>query len=123
MPHPTASASRSVRQFDPVGMLPIAFVLFSKDFFKPLCLLLSAPFVCKRRLVKYNEFLTATVTAQGAHFPEIRRFLSALAFSYGNCFHLLTISDCGPLRSFDFSVRAFVHNVTKARPGTAIARH
>jgi hypothetical protein len=57
--------------------------------------------------VEYNELLTATVTAQDAHFPEILRLLSALAFLYGNCFHLQSISDCGPLRSFDFTVRAF----------------
>jgi hypothetical protein len=45
-------------------------------------LLLSAPFIRKRRLVTYHELLAASVTPQGAHFLETSsRFLSGLTLS------------------------------------------
>jgi hypothetical protein len=64
-----------------------AFVLFRENLFEPLRLVLSAPFIRKRRLVRY-ELLAATVTPHDAHLFESRRlsilwpFFIAIAFIY-----------------------------------------
>ena len=74
---------RLVRQFDLVPVLLVAFVLFGKNLFKPVCLLLGAPLICKCLLVTYNELLAAGVTPQRVHFLKTSRLpFPYLAFLY-----------------------------------------
>jgi hypothetical protein len=48
-----------LRQFDSVGVFLVALVLFGKDLFQPLCLLLCNPLVHRRRIVAYEELFAA----------------------------------------------------------------
>src|ERR1700732_1999312 len=59
-----------VRQFDPVGMLLIALVLFRQNFFQPLGLLFCDPLIYRVWAVANEEFLPATVTPERSHFLE-----------------------------------------------------
>jgi hypothetical protein len=80
------------RQFDSVGVFLISFVLFSKDLFEPLCLLLRNPFIHRRRMVAYEKLFTATVTPEGPHLLETCCLLSATLL-YRHRPHLLNFSD------------------------------
>jgi hypothetical protein len=92
-----AESFSSVGQFDPVSVLLIAFVVFSKDFFKPMCLSGSDRLIHERGWVTDDELLAAGVAPQGTHFLKARSsFLSRLAFPYCqwfHLFHLLNVSD------------------------------
>jgi hypothetical protein len=75
--------ARLVRQFDLVPVLLVAFVLFSKNLFEPVGLLLGAPLICKRLLVICDELLAAGVTPQRAHSLKATGLsFSHLAFLY-----------------------------------------
>lgn len=92
---------------DPVGVVLIPLVLFRKNLFEPMGLLVSGPFIHEGGLVGDDELLAATITSQGTHFLEIRRFLSDLTLFYCHRPHLLNFSDFTAFRSFAFRVRAF----------------
>jgi hypothetical protein len=91
------TSRRSVRQFDSVGVILVALVLFGKDSFEPMCLFFSDPSIRGRWMVSDDELLAATVTAHGPHFKGIRRFLSALTLLYCRCPHLLNPESPLPL--------------------------
>jgi hypothetical protein len=85
--------SGSIRQFDPVGMLLITLVLFSKNLFQPMRLLCRAPSIRKRQSVAYHELLAAGIAPQDPHLLKtIRLILSRLAFLYCYCPHVLNFS-------------------------------
>jgi hypothetical protein len=55
------SLSGSIRQFDPVGMLPIPFVFLGKDFFEPICLPVGDRFIHECRRMIDDEVVAACV--------------------------------------------------------------
>ena len=69
-----------VRQFDSVGVLPVALVFFRQDSFKPLCLLFSNPHVRRFWVVADEELFAATVTPECSHLLEAYRFLATTLF-------------------------------------------
>jgi hypothetical protein len=72
--------SLSVRQFDSVGVLPFALVLFRQDFFEPPCLLFGKPLIHGLRRVADDELLAAAVAPERSHLLEACSFLSAALF-------------------------------------------
>ncbi len=64
-----------VRQFDPVGVLLLAFMLIRENLLQPVCLLLSAPTIRYRRTMAYHELLAACIAPEDAHFSKIGRRL------------------------------------------------
>ena len=81
-----------VRQFDSVGMLLVALVLFRQDFFQPLCLLFCDPLIYRFWVVADEEFLPATVTPERSHLLEAYGFLAATLF-YRHCLHVLILDE------------------------------
>jgi len=69
-----------VRQFDSVGVLFIALVLFRQDFFQPLCLLFCNPLIYRLWVVADEELFAATVTPECSHLLEADCFLAATFF-------------------------------------------
>jgi hypothetical protein len=72
-----------IGQFDSVGVLPVALVLFRQDFFEPPCLLLGNLLIRGLRIVADDELLAAAVAPERSHLLEPNRFLSAALF---NCY-------------------------------------
>jgi hypothetical protein len=66
---------QSVWQYDAVGVLLFAIVLFRKNLFEPMRLLFCAPFIRKCPLVTYHELFAATVTPDYTPFPGSLSFL------------------------------------------------
>jgi len=91
------------------GVVLIPLVLFRKNLFEPMGLLVSDPLIHERGLVSDDELLAASITPQGTHFMEIRRLLSDLTLFYCHCLHLLNFSDCMAFRSFAFLHSLRVH--------------
>ena len=73
-------AKQLVRQFDSVGVVPVALVFFRQDSFKPLCLLFSNPHVRRFWVVADEELFAATVTPECSHLLEAYRFLATTLF-------------------------------------------
>jgi hypothetical protein len=65
-------------------MLPFAHVLLGKHLSQPMSLALSGRLVHGLRIVKNNEFLATTVTAQNAHLHELGHPLFRL--SHFDCY-------------------------------------
>ena len=79
-----------VRQFDSVGVLPVALVLFRQDFFEPPCLLFGNPLIHGLRLVADDELLAAAVAPECSHLLEPCGFLAAaLLYCYRS--HILIL--------------------------------
>jgi hypothetical protein len=74
-------------------VLLIPLVLFRKNLFEPMGLLVSDPLIHERGLVSDDELVAASITPQGTHFLEICRFPSALTLFYRHGLHLLNFSD------------------------------
>jgi hypothetical protein len=73
-----------LRQFDSVGVFLVALVLFCKDLFQPLCLLLRNPSIHRSGIVAQDELLTAAITPERRHLLQPSSFLSATLL-YGHC--------------------------------------
>jgi len=83
----------SLRQFNSVGVLLVALVLFRKNLFEPMRLFLSEPLIYEGRMVIDEELLAATLTPKRSHFPEAHCLFSTLTLLYCHCPHLLNFSD------------------------------
>jgi hypothetical protein len=69
-------------------MFFIAFVLFGKNLFEPLCLLRRSPIIRGGVGMTDRELLATRITPERAHFLKtLSRFLSCLASSYCHCVH------------------------------------
>lgn len=90
---PLVISRRSIRQFDPVGMLFIPLVFLSKDLFEPIRLTVSDRPIRERGRMKDDEVLQACVAAQDPHcLKTSSRLLARLVFPYCHCFHVLNFS-------------------------------
>jgi hypothetical protein len=79
-----------VRQFDSVGVLFVALVLFRQNFLKPLCLLFCQALIDKLWALADEELLAATVTPERPHLLDSYSFLSA-PFFYSYRPHVLIL--------------------------------
>ena len=112
-----------VRQFDSVGMLLVALVLFRQDFFQPLCLLFCDPLIYRFWVVADEEFLPATVTPERSHLLEAYGFLAATLF-YRHCLHVLILDELAILlaaTSISLEI-CFVNLLKPLQPGPGRTR-
>ncbi len=94
---PTAGGllSKLIRQYDSVGVLLVALMLFRQYFFKPYCLLFRNPLVHRFWMMADDEFLAASVTPEYSHFLKAYGLFAATFFySYSLHTPILDHVDC-----------------------------
>ena len=65
-----ARLNRSIWQLNPVRVVLLSLVLFRKNLFEPMCLLLRGPFVSHGWFVPYYELFAASIASQRSHLMK-----------------------------------------------------